>query len=362
MVYYENMNTSCTDVPPQVSLKLANMAWLCAVLIVILHVLGLGPAANTGGLVFNWVVGGGLCPIAVPFFFLTSGWLFGRHVGEDGWWPRELKKRIRTILVPFAILSVIGFFGSNGVVVLTRLTNGQGLEGVFTVPGVLADFGLNPFDFPGHNVMWFLRVLLILAVFSPVLVALIRKLGIAFPLTLFLLASASQAYTYYGANTPLKMFLKTTMNETGVAFFTLGLYLQMAGKSLCLKHRSGGIFLSVGVVLLVVRFIVGTQGEWGERLALALSRPMAICMIFGMVSFMPAIRCPWAWTSFAIFVLHTYFTCLLNVTHALPPQLGLEHYLGTTFFVTALSMGSAWLLVKYCPAFATLIFGGRVKR
>lgn len=344
------------------SVKLANMAWLCAVFIVVLHVLSLGTAANLGGFVFAQLFGVGLCPIAVPFFFLASGWMLGRHVDEEGWWPRELKKRVRTILLPFAVLSVIGFIGSNGAVILSRVMHGQGLEGVFTVPGVLADFGLNPFDFPGHNVMWFLRVLMILAVASPVFVALIRKFGIAFPLLVFFAACSSQAYTYYGENTPLKMFVKTTMNETGFAFFTLGLYLKMTGRSLCLRHGPGGGFLILGVVLCVVRFLIGPQGEWGARLSLALSRPMAIGMIFGIISLLPAIRCPWAWTSFAIFVLHTYFTCVLNVSHALPPHLGLGHYLGVTFLVVALSMGLAWSIVTYLPEVGDLLFGGRVKR
>lgn len=357
------MNCPTCEISRETSLKLANTAWLCAVLIVIIHTVLLGEVGTWGGYLFRLVTDDGMCPAAVPFFFLTSGWLLGRHVGEAGWWRRELGKRVRTILVPFAILSVIGFFGSNGAVIASRLMNGQGLAGVFTVPGVLADFGLNPFDFPGHNVLWFLRVLMLFVLVSPVLVALIRKVGFWVPLFLFMVLTVSTAFLYYGESTPLKMLFKSTLNPTGLAFFTIGLYVQMKRLPLYPSNRKLALGWFGGwLVLWLAKIWCARQGELGQHVALSLNRPMALCLIPALLGLMPAVKCPWAWTSFAIFVLHTYFTGLLHVTRTLPERFGLEHYLGVTFFVVALSMGLAWLIVTYWPTGAKVLFGGRVAR
>jgi len=357
------MKEGRADIPKTTSLKLANMAWLSAVFIVIIHVMSLGKTGTAGGYWFRLVTDEGMCPAAVPFFFLTSGWLLGRHVDEENWWRRELGKRVRTILVPFAILSVIGFFGSNGMVVISRLMNGRGLEGVFTVPGVLADFGLNPFDFPGHNVLWFLRALMLFVFASPVLVALIRRVGLAVPAFFFIVLTVSSAFLYAGENTPLKLLFKSTLNPTGMAFFTIGLYLRMKGRALYPAdwRQSLGLFVGWLALWLLKLWAMRQDGVW-FHVALSLNRPMALCLIPALLGFMPAVKCPWAWTSFAVFVLHTYLTGLLHAANSLPEYFGLEHYLGVTFLVTALSMGVGWLLVTYLPALAELVFGGRVQK
>ena len=91
------------------SAKMANMAWFNAVLIVALHVMNFAQPADAASWWLRSVVHGGVCSMAVPFFFLASGWFFGRHVDEQGWWLRELKKRVRTIRTqmaePYAILA-----------------------------------------------------------------------------------------------------------------------------------------------------------------------------------------------------------------------------------------------------------------
>ena len=55
------------------SAKMANMAWFNAVLIVALHVMNFAQPADAASWWLRSVVHGGVCSMAVPFFFLASG-------------------------------------------------------------------------------------------------------------------------------------------------------------------------------------------------------------------------------------------------------------------------------------------------
>lgn len=62
----------------------------------------------------------GICEIAVPVFFLISGYLFFR--GMENWntsvWVNKIKRRIKTLLVPYILWNIISvmFFVAYGLI------------------------------------------------------------------------------------------------------------------------------------------------------------------------------------------------------------------------------------------------------
>ncbi len=80
----------------ELSQKLANMAFIAALLVVAIHV-------REGSIIgsFNWhvyqIIVDGFARIAVPFFFLAAGFFLAGHCTGPGWWLRECKKRIKTL-------------------------------------------------------------------------------------------------------------------------------------------------------------------------------------------------------------------------------------------------------------------------
>lgn len=100
-----------SSIPPAISYKLANLGFVCAILVVFIHIIH--PVYEK----FNptwWVctfLQGSISCIAVPFFFVASGYFFAGHLGEEGWWRKGLRKRIGTLLVPYFLWNAL-FFGS----------------------------------------------------------------------------------------------------------------------------------------------------------------------------------------------------------------------------------------------------------
>ena len=131
--------------------------------------------------------------IAVPFFFLISGYYFFK--GLDKWdatiWKDKIKKRIGSLLVPYLLWNVIAFAGY----FVTRFS-GHIIKGA-PMPNILAELGergwlrifwdrclygeirtakMNLFGFavststPMNEPTWFLRDLMVVILFTPLMV------------------------------------------------------------------------------------------------------------------------------------------------------------------------------------------------
>lgn len=131
--------------------KMANMGFLCAIFIVLLH----------SGC-------GGITSVAVPYFFLAAGYFLAGHIGEEGWWRREVCKRVRSLLVPMWIWGAVSIMIELLLQWGIRLTGydyqGESLSFLYRLLkslGVL--FTVN------MGVLWFVRMLFILVVISPLL-------------------------------------------------------------------------------------------------------------------------------------------------------------------------------------------------
>ena len=159
-----------------------------------------------------WSINGGLfdvfiiylckviCPIAVPSFFFISGYLFFK--GLEDWnhqvWKRKMTKRIKTLLVPFILWNLIAFIAFP----LTRYA-GSVMKGVpmESIADVIQDRGFlrlfwdrTLFDGNTHNYttilgwsvpcgqpmdtpMWFVRDLMVVMLFTPLIHWLLKKSG-----------------------------------------------------------------------------------------------------------------------------------------------------------------------------------------
>lgn len=131
----------------------------------------------------------GLTGVAVPMFFLLSGILFFKGVGSVKDCLPKMKKRVRSLLVPYVIWNVIfvlWYLILQNLPVFGGYINNDIVGKVFS-PDIGSDIYellLKPVNFP----LWFLRDLMIMVALSPVLFYLIKYLKWGAPL-LILLAS-----------------------------------------------------------------------------------------------------------------------------------------------------------------------------
>lgn len=142
------------------------LSFVCSVLVVLIHCHSMSPW-------FAGEPGIGACEatvaffgtytfarIAVPIFFVLTGFFLAKHYPEQGWWKSALKKRLFSLYVPFVIWNAL-----NAAI---GCAAGESVDAV-------AIFGWNPYVRLGCMQFWYLQSVFIYLLLSPVILAALRS-------------------------------------------------------------------------------------------------------------------------------------------------------------------------------------------
>ena len=169
-------DASMLPVGKTLSSKMANMSFVCAVLVVFMHVGSPEPVGSFPWFFiefFHEILG----DMAVPYFFMASGFFLAGHMEEPGWYPREMKKRFRTLVVPYVLWSLLFAVYLMPVAILANLHAHRDWCWNLGFPGWIKTFGLDFLQNPLLPPFWFLRWLICLCLASPLLYWIIKKTG-----------------------------------------------------------------------------------------------------------------------------------------------------------------------------------------
>lgn len=257
-----------------VSAKFANMSFVCACLVVCIH---------SGNFLGN------VTKAAVPFFFLCSGYMLARHATETGWYGRELKKRVQSVLIPYLCWCLLPALLFLPFSVLADVWAGRPLgTSVAIVSHPLQVFGLLPNEFPVNTPLWYLRTLLLLVLFAPMINWAVSRLGWFYIGILFgcVLLSASGIFSAYWGSSLLPI--------AGVFYFSFGWILNVRVD----LDRGRGMYVvaiaaCAGLALLLC----------GDKLAVTAAVPLILYVMWWV---MPKRRLPDGLLSgtFLVFVAH----------------------------------------------------------
>lgn len=355
----------------ELSNKFANMALLCAALVVSIHI-GRNDVIGSPAWFFSEIVSSGIAGIAIPFFFFASGFFLSAHVNESGWWSHEMKKRCKTLLLPFFIWNILFLLYANGIQLLSNVVAHAPLSRDIVIPGVLSIFGLNVFDQPALFVLWYVRALFLLVLVSPCIFALLRRFGWWMLLAFFLLYALVVPGDDDGSVRWMQP-LKWTFSLLGLFYFSLGAWARQkvvdaaacrvcnGGDSAFFKRdrlsRLQGLALILGFGLLGVQV---AARYYGWSLPFSLRPMMVFTLMFGIFGLMPAAKLP-SWLSgcaFAIFILHCFcrFVPMTALKHSSDSLCGLLTVWGVT---VALCVIVTVLMRRFLPRVTAFLFGGR---
>ena len=199
-----------------------------------------------------------LTMVAVPFFFLASGFFLSGHIGEPKWYSKEVGKRVKSLLIPFVIWNVLYFAFMIG---LERASTIVGFSPHMPIPehasikDLLNAVGLNPLCSSALGPLWFVRTLFLFVLVSPILCRLRRKVDLALMLGLMLVAVTFGMR--YG-NPEIRQIIEYTFSVEGLFYFVAGICLRQNPigmrylKTVEIVALVGG--LSVFLVLAVARY------------------------------------------------------------------------------------------------------------
>lgn len=297
--------------------------------------------------------------ICVPLFFAISGYLFFyRTTFDNSVYRRKLASRLHTLLLPYVMWNMVGF-----LIQLIRLCMAGRCPSAGELVGMLAGSfwtlhvpGEGTSSMPADFVLWFVRDLMVVVLFTPLLHALIRRWK-ALPV-------AAMGVLWFGGWVP------DWPGASLTAFFFFG-----AGACVALMPAGGdGLRLSRGRLLMIAYLFVsvadtfdwaGAADDYVHRLGILLGIPACVCF----ASRWSALR-PGRWfalltqSSFFVYAFHGLFigNARKVLCHVLPPDTPLSLlvvYVGVPVLIIAAGVAGYVVLRRFPPSFARLFTGGR---
>lgn len=356
--------TSRMAVSPELSYRLRGFAFISALLIVLIHST---PNPVVGA--WQWWLAeflgrDGLCRIAVPYFFLVAGFFLAGHVCEEGWWKREVNKRVRTLAVPYLLWIGIGLVVHFGLWYgIQKAGKVCGFPNPFYGPmntWFVDTFGINPFA-NKIGILWFVRDLFVLVALSPFLIFMFKRLKWFFIAIIFLLYGAV-AILQIEMNKGWYNFFEYFISLRGLCYFVAGLGLRYICVSQWIKCVK--VIGILGVMMLVGKVILMRCSYF--KLAAAIDVAMVPSLMTGLFYALRGMKLPtWiAGNAFAVYLIHQNF---LLLTIAAITVLGLRNLMDTSIVIwlvrfsvaVFMSIAIACCMRRFLPRVARLLFGGR---
>ena len=170
--------------------------------------------------VLKIVVSQTLVKVAMPTFFVMSGYLFFANVEKFNKeiYQQKLWRRIKTLLIPYIIWNLL-------------------------MAAKLKMFSLSIFWTPANMPLWFLRDLMIVSLLTPIIYIGVKKLGYwLFVLLLPIYLTGIWA-------------IQPGLNPYAICFFTLGAFLSIREMNLidtCLKLEKSAYTLTIVLALVMI--------------------------------------------------------------------------------------------------------------
>jgi len=194
-----------------------------------------------------------ICQIAVPLFFLISGYLFFFSLRTWNWniWQSKIHRRIHTLLIPYILWSFLRFLLRNENISFNVDTLSHILwhDSWTDAGGYISWLGTYiSISVPVHVAFWFIRDLIILTILSPCIYYAIKRLGSVIIIMLGLAYISSIWPTFPG------------QSIRSVFFYSLGAWISIKNidvLGLISKYRDTIIFTPPILISLLLAFNEG---------------------------------------------------------------------------------------------------------
>ena len=194
-----------------------------------------------------------LARIAVPLFFLFSGFLF--FYKTNGFtienYADKLKKRVRTLLIPYLFWNIlyIVFYNISGKLFPGATESIIG-EGYTIKDWLLVFWDINNTGYPVSFQFWFIRDLMIVVLFTPLIHWLTKKIGCLLPLLLGILWL--MGWWFKTAGFSINAFF----------FFTLGAYISITRRNFVELVKPHVVFLGILYIVFVIIVFCAKSYDW----------------------------------------------------------------------------------------------------
>lgn len=347
--------------------KIRNMSIVCALMVVVMHC---RPQLEMG--TFAWWIKQFMeyevTYIAVPFFFLLSGFLLAGKYGSgvsflDNTHKREIRKRIKSLLVPYFVWMITWFVFTRSISCISAMLHGVDVGNPIptSIGGWLYAFGLCPFGLTNLTVLWYVRDLMVLVLISPLLFGCLRKFGfhsliLIFGFYSFLFPWPERVFKAGGYVDGL--FWNGVFSLVGIFWFVLG----MAIRDEIVRFERRKFYryaaLMFAILFIAMRAICVYYGNQLYKVFGFLSVPFTMYFVWDI---MPSKQwVSWLCTNaFPVYLIHKFVLTIISIVMSFWTLPMLAGYFLRAAMASVLSVIIAVGMRKWTPRISSVAFGGR---
>ena len=284
------------------STKIRVVSFFLIVLVVFLHSFNLSVNFDESTLVINkgynsfiqYFVSKGLALVAVPLFFLISGFLFFKNInnGKFNDFYLKVKKRFQTILIPYLTWSIIGIIF---LLILQSFPfsknyfSGELIED-YSILKLTKTIFINPIPYQ----LWFMKDLFILMILSPIIFKLLKLFKIYFLLCLFI---------FWVVN-----FQFVIVVNYSLLFFALGAFIQLFNVDVSgvVSKKKTFLLLFLWILILLIKTTLFNSGFLNQNVIWYIQ---ILSIIIGVISVWLAYDLVYKYLNFSklFFLPYTFF-------------------------------------------------------
>lgn len=208
---------------------------------------------------------------AMPFFLMCSGALFYKNINEIKDTRAEIKKRIRSILIPFFVWNLIWTIFSMIISKISFISNR--VNGLPIFEWTFKDLFYGIFLYKFNGVMWYLLYIFIFSFISPIIFKIFKnkKIGISFIILIFIVSSIEKKiFNSYNIFLP---FL----------FYIIGAYIMIHKYLWVNKHFSkctSFIFIIIFLTIIISSTFWRPENMFIENILYLLTRILCVISIW----------------------------------------------------------------------------------
>jgi len=301
----------------------------------------------------------GVGRVAVPFFAFASGLFFFKDYENISSWINGLKKRVRTLLIPYLLCSLLIYLSFLAKQILYGYLSQGNLS--LSVSGIINDIIIHPRSIQ----FWFLRDLMILFLISPLVSIFVRRFSylsiiILFALWLFEIRVFPIVSGWY------------LININTLFFFALGSFfvprISRLERLISIETKYAFMFLVLYIGLIIFRVYLDPSFDlWYEKqfteYSLALQKIIILLGVILLIYFSSKLNSKKvlfiSGFTFFVYLLHTepIWSIVGRLTAAIIEQQYTFYF--NFVFVTLFVFVLGVILERYFPTIYELITGRR---
>ncbi len=307
-----------------------------------------------------------LASVAVPLFFMFSGYLFFFNIEtfEIKTYWNKIKRRVKTLLIPYIIWNILFIFYVFCLQWVTHKTSTPEVT-------IVADYSVNDWvracwsldtNHPINYPLWFIRDLFIVSLCSPIIYWLIKLEKKIFPQYTILLLVLGLLYILDIPSE--KRFIPSIPS---VFCFTLGAYFSLSHKSFIPPKKIGISITFVYGFLIVILMILYNQPH-----VHIIHRVAIIVGLFCVIYLTSLIKNKHIYpiltnATFFIYVTHAFVIRIFDklTNDILSPIITQNQFIALAAYIVVISatillgIVGNYLLQQYMPKTANILLGGR---